>query len=324
MGSTWDFGVSKELAEVERRIRASVKSGEPLLTEIASYVIESGGKRLRPTVALLAFKASGGGDPAKIIELAAAFELIHSATLIHDDINDGGEMRRGRVSAYVKYGVQNALVTGDFLYVKGFGIGGKSPPEIVDLTADVCAMLAEGEIAQKKHSGDVSLTGEQYLDIIRRKTALPIGASAQTGAMLAKASPQIISDMAEYGVNLGIAFQIVDDMLDLTGDPDLLGKPVGTDIREGNVTLPFIHALNDGSSVNREELMRIIRRKRKTEDQVRRAMDIIRRSGAVEKTLAVAKSYAKKAKDSLHRIPRDNKYRAEMEKLADFVIERSR
>jgi geranylgeranyl pyrophosphate synthase len=324
MGSSWDFGVSKELTEVERRIRASVKSGEPLLTEIASYVIDSGGKRLRPTVALLAFKASGGGDPAQIIELAAAFELIHSATLIHDDINDGGGMRRGKVSAYVKYGVQNALVTGDFLYVKGFAIGGKSPPEIVDLTADVCAMLAEGEIAQKKHSGDVSLTDAQYLDIIRRKTALPIGASAQTGAMLAGASPRIVSDMADYGVNLGIAFQIVDDVLDVTGDPSVLGKPVGSDIREGNVTLPTIHALNNGSSVNREELMRIIRRKNKNEDHVRKAMDIIRRSGAVEKALADAESFSKKAKDSLHRIPSDNKYKAQMEKLADFVIERSR
>ena len=324
MGSSWDFGVLKELAEVERRIRASVKSGEPLLTEIASYVIESGGKRLRPTIALLAFNASGGGDPAKIIELAAAFELIHSATLIHDDINDGGGMRRGKVSAYIKYGLQNALVTGDFLYVKGFAIGGKSPPELVDLTADVCAMLAEGEIAQKKHSGDVSLTDAQYLDIIRRKTALPIGASAQTGAILAGASPQIVGDMADYGVNLGIAFQIVDDVLDVTGDPSVLGKPVGSDIREGNVTLPTIHALNNGSSVNREELMRIIRRKNKNEDHVRKAMDIIRRSGAVEKSLADARALSKKAKDSLHRIPSDNKYRAEMEKLADFVIERSR
>ena len=324
MGSSWDFGVSRELAEVEKRIKVSVKSGEPLLTEIASYVIDSGGKRLRPTVALLSFKASGGGNPAKIIELAAAFELIHSATLIHDDINDGGGMRRGKVAAYIKYGVQNALVTGDFLYVKGFAIGGKSPPEIVDLTADVCAMLAEGEIAQKKHSGDVSLTDAQYLDIIRRKTALPIGASAQTGAMLAGASPQIVNDMADYGVNLGIAFQIVDDVLDVTGDPELLGKPVGTDIREGNVTLPAIHALNDGSSVNREELMRIIRRKRKNEDQVRKAMDIIRRSGAVERALTDAISYSKMAKDSLRRIPSDNRYKTEMEKLADFVIERSR
>jgi len=220
--------------------------------------------------------------------------------------------------------LQNALITGDFRYITGSPIGAISTPGLVDLTADVCAMLAEGEIAQKKHSGDVSLTDAQYLDIIRRKTALPIGASAQTGAILAGASPQTVGDLADYGVNLGIAFQIVDDILDVTGDPSVLGKPVGSDIREGNVTLPTIHALNNGSSVNREELMRIIRRKNKNEDHVRKAMDIIRRSGAVEKSLADARAFSKKAKDSLHRIPSDNEYRAEMEKLADFVIERSR
>ena len=324
MVSSWDFGVNKELTDVERRIRESIKSGEPLLTEIASYVIDSGGKRLRPTVALLAFKASGGKDPSKIIELAAAFELIHSATLIHDDINDGGQMRRGRVAAYRKYGVQNALVTGDFLYVKGFGIGGKLPPEIVDITAEVCAMLAEGEIAQKKHSGDTTLSNEDYLDIIRRKTALPISASAQSGAMLAGADPQLVSDMADYGVNLGIAFQIIDDILDITGSPEKLGKPIGSDIREGNVTLPTILVFNNGSSVNREELARILRLKRKNEEHVRKAMEIIRRYGAVEKALSDAKEFARKAKDSLRSVPADNPYREQMEKLADFVVERSR
>ena len=151
MDTSQGFGVHEELAEVERRIRESIRSDEPLLHEIATYVIDAGGKRLRPTVAILSFKASGGKDPRRVIELAAAFELIHSATLIHDDINDGGETRRGRLSAYRKYGVQNALVTGDFLYVKGFGIGGKFPPQIVDLTAEVCAALAEGEIGQKKN-----------------------------------------------------------------------------------------------------------------------------------------------------------------------------
>jgi len=324
MGSLWDFGVYKELADVERRIKESVRSGEPLLSEIASYVIESGGKRLRPTVALLAFRASGGKDPARVIDLAAAFELIHSATLIHDDINDAGGMRRGKVAAYRKYGLQNALVTGDFLYVKGFAIGGKFPPEIVDLTADVCAMLAEGEIGQKKHTGDVEMRHEDYLDIIRRKTALPIGASAQSGSMLAGAGPDMVSDMGDYGVNLGIAFQIVDDVLDVIGDPAVLGKPVGSDIREGNVTLPAIHALNNGSSINREELVRIIRRKRKTEDHVRKAMKLIQRSGAVEKAMSDANSFAKLAKDALRGIPASNPFRAEMEKLVDFVINRER
>jgi len=322
MGSIWDFGVRKELDEVERRIRESIRSEEPLLTEIASYVIEGGGKRLRPTVALLSFKATGGQGPTKIIDMAAAFELIHSATLINDDINDGGAMRRGKVSAYKKFGVQNALVTGDFLYVKGFAIGGKFPPHIVDLTAEVCAALAEGEIIQKKRVGDVTLEREEYLDIIRRKTAMPISASARVGSLLAGADMNLVENMADYGYNLGMAFQIVDDLLDVIGDPNTLGKPIGTDIREGNVTLLTICALNNGSKISRQELMRIIHRKRKTEEHVRKAMKIMHNSGAVDKAKEEADQFIKNAKDALRNLPNDNKYRIEMHRLADFIVSR--
>src|SRR5467141_361492 len=140
-----DFGVAKEMALVEERIRQSIVSDEPLLHDIARYVIDSGGKRIRPMVTLLAFRALGGTDVRQAVDLAAAFELIHSATLIHDDINDGGEMRRGRLAAEKKYGWQKALVTGDFLFVKAFGIGGRFDDDIVEITANVCAALAEGE-----------------------------------------------------------------------------------------------------------------------------------------------------------------------------------
>src|SRR2546428_10753178 len=135
MTAGWDFGVSHELDLVERRIRGCLTSEEPLLTEIAEYVIASGGKRIRPTVTLLAFKAVGGQEIEKAVDIAAALELIHSATLVHDDINDGGTERRGRPAAYLKYGVQEALVTGDFLFTKAFRIGGKVDDDIVEMTA---------------------------------------------------------------------------------------------------------------------------------------------------------------------------------------------
>jgi len=231
-------------------------------------------------------------------------------------------MRRGRVSAHRRYGVQNALVTGDFLYVRGFAIGGKFPPAIVDLTAAVCAALAEGEIKQKRRSRDTTLTREEYLDIINRKTAMPISANARIGAMLAGASPELVSDIADYGHNVGMAFQIVDDVLDIVGEPRNLGKPIGTDIREGNVTLLAIHALNDGGSIDRNDLVRIISRKRKEEEHVRRAMRMIRDSGAVESTLRDAREFIESAKDSLRRLPAKSEYRAQMTELADFVVER--
>src|SRR3989442_4589350 len=154
MTTTWDFGVSRELDLVERGIRESLVSEEPLLTEIAQYVIGAGGKRIRPTVTLLAFRAVGGKAVEKTVDIAAALELIHSATLIHDDINDGGTERRGRPAAYLKYGLQEALVTGDFPFSKAVPVWGEVDDDIVDLTARVCAALAEGGVLQKRHLRD--------------------------------------------------------------------------------------------------------------------------------------------------------------------------
>src|SRR6266566_3319769 len=232
MTGSHDFGMAKELALVEARIRESIVSEEPLLHDIASYVIEAGGKRIRPTVTLLAFQALGGQDTSEAIDLAAALEMIHSATLIHDDINDGGEMRRGRPAAYRKFGLQNALVTGDFLFAKA------------------CAALAEGEIRQQRHAYDTDLTRDECLDIILRKTALPMMAGAKIAGLIAGARLEDVDAVGDYGLNLGIAFQIVDDILDVVGDAVVLGKRPGTDLREGNVTLVAIHALNDGSRID--------------------------------------------------------------------------
>src|SRR5207249_10668467 len=222
-----DFGVAREMALVEARIRESIVSEEPLLEDIARYVIEAGGKRIRPIVTLLSFKTLGGRVMRQAIDLAAALELIHSATLIHDDINDGGDMRRGRLAAYKKFGLQNALVTGDFLFVKAFGIGGRFDDDIVEITANVCAALAEGEIRQKRHAHDTGVTRSEYLDIIQRKTALPMSAGARVAGLLANARLEHIEAVGDYGINLGMAFQIVDDVLDVVGDASRLGKPPG-------------------------------------------------------------------------------------------------
>ena len=272
MTGSLDFGVAKELALVEARIRESIVSEEPLLHDIAQYVIEAGGKRIRPMVTLLAFQTLGGKDIGQAIDLAAALEMIHSATLIHDDINDGGDMRRGRLAAYKKFGLQNALVTGDFLFVKAFGIGGKFDADIVELTASACAALAEGEIRQQRHAFDTGVSREECLDIILRKTALPMMAGAKIAGLLASARLEQIEAVGDYGLNLGIAFQIVDDILDVVGDAAILGKRPGTDLREGNVTLVAIHALNDGSSIDVPSLARLIRKRGKQEDEIKRGL----------------------------------------------------
>jgi len=316
-----NFGVDVELALVEKRIRESIVSDEPLLTDIASYVIDAGGKRIRPLVTLLSFKALGGKDARLAVDLAAALELIHSATLIHDDINDDGEYRRGRVAAYKKFGLQNALVTGDFLFVKAFGIGGKFDADIVELTANACAALAEGEIRQKRHAYDVRVTREEYLDIIRRKTALPIMAGAKIAGLLAGARLEHIDAVGDYGLNLGIAFQIVDDILDVVGDGQRLGKRAGTDVREGNVTLLAIHALNNGSAVDHGELGRILQKRPKDDREVDRALTMIREAGAVEKARTDARHFAFLARESIDSVP-ESEAKESLLKLVDFVLAR--
>jgi len=321
MTTVWDFGVLKELALVEQRIRETVVSEEPLLTDIATYVIAAGGKRIRPTVTLLSFKALGGKDIHQAVDLAAALELIHSATLIHDDINDGGEMRRGRPAAYKKFGLQNALVTGDFLFVKAFGIGGKFDPDIVELTANACAALAEGEIRQKRHAFDTSVTKDEYVDIIRRKTALPIMAGAKIAGLLAGARLEDVEAVGDFGLYLGIAFQIVDDILDVIGDDARLGKPAGTDIKEGNVTLPAIHALNDGLRVDKAELARILRKTRKDDGELESALAVLRTSGAVDKAWADARHFGELAKQAIAPLP-PSEAKVNMLRLVDFVLTR--
>src|SRR3989442_6066235 len=178
MTTTWDFGVSRELDLVERGIRESLVSEEPLLTEIAQYVIGAGGKRIPPIVPLPAFRAVGGKADEKTVDIAAALELSHSATLIHDDSNDGGTERRGRPAAYLKYGLQEALVTGDFLFSKAFRIGGEMDDDIVGPTAKEIAAAPEGEIPPKRHMGDVPPSWDEDLNILTPKTSMPIAPGA--------------------------------------------------------------------------------------------------------------------------------------------------
>lgn len=323
MTSSWDFGIAGELALVEERIRRAIASDEALLTEIAHYMISSGGKRIRPTVTILSFRALNGGDAGRAVDIAAALELIHSATLLHDDINDRGEFRRGWPTAYRKFGLQEALVAGDFLFTKAFGIGGKFDDAIVDITAGVCATLAEGEIRQKRHARDIGITTEEYLDIIRRKTALPIAAGAKVGAMLAGGREAEVQAMARYGEDLGMAFQIVDDVLDIVGDEVALGKRPGTDIKEGLVTLPAIHALNDGVAIDRSELIRILRKREKPWGEVATALRMLRDCRATDRSRAEAAVFAERAKVALDAIP-ESRFKGELLHLADYVVDRDR
>ena len=319
MVSTWDAPVQNELRMVEEQLRESVHSEQPLLTEISNYIISSGGKRMRPAVTILIFKATGGIDSAKVIKVASAFELIHSATLLHDDINDHGEMRRGRMAAYKKYGTQKALIAGDFLFVKSFALGGVFPEKVISVVADACTGIAESEILQSDYERNQDTNVDVYISIIEGKTARPFEAGARVGSYLAEASPAVMDAMGSYGMNIGIAFQIVDDILDITGDEETLGKAHGIDIIDGKPTLPLIIAMQDKSHGSR--IKEIFKKENKSPAEVAEAIGLVKQTNALGASSDLAEEYANKALLDLE-VLKPSEYKEALKALTKAVLDR--
>jgi octaprenyl-diphosphate synthase len=319
MPLSWDEPISDELRLVEDKIHQEVRSREELLTEISLHIIGSGGKRIRPGVALLSYHAVGGKDPEEIVSISAAFEIIHSATLIHDDINDGGDTRRGVVAAYRKYGVQQALIAGDFLFVRGFRLGGNLGQDLVDIIAEACTGMAESEILQSKYERNPFTPIDVYLRIIEGKTAMAIEAGARTGATLGGGDPVQVEALGEYGRNIGIAFQIIDDILDITGDESRLGKSRGMDFMEGKPTLPLILALSESN--NGVRLRQLFSRESRTRDEVEEVIESLSQSDILERSREHARRFSTKAIEAISVIP-DSEYKKALELLAERMIER--
>lgn len=303
------------MEQVEENLRRSVASTERLLTDISSYLIFGGGKRIRPTVALLVFKSFAGKRLGDIIDIATAIELIHTATLLHDDIIDGAEFRRGKESAFKRFGLKATLVTGDFLFIKAFEFAGKFDETVVQWTSDACTRLTEGEILQSFFNRNTAVTVADYLEIVRRKTASLFQTAAKVGAYLAGAGLSDIERTARYGLNLGIAFQIVDDILDIIGREELLGKPTGMDLRDGNPSLPIILALGD------KGVWDAFQSKHPSEEKVQEAMEAISRSKAINEAKNLSKRYAEVAYESLEQLP-VSIYSNSLKTLLRLIIER--
>jgi len=318
--SPWDFGIKKELGMVDEKLREMVKSQEQVLTDASLHVIEAGGKRLRPTVTILAYKALGGRDVGKIVDIAAGFELIHSATLIHDDINDGGSTRRGRMTVYKKFGLHDAIVTGDFLFAKAFQLGGIFDKTVVDTTSDACAALAEGEILQNRYRHKKDLTIDTYLQVAERKTAQPIKAGAMVGGYLAGGSSEEVASLGKYGLDLGIAFQIVDDILDFTGDEKKTGKMVGNDLKEGNLTLPSLLAIKSSDDA-KKAILAVISQEDPSVESVKECAKIVVKSGAIEKARGMGEYYGMEALGHLGCLS-DTSYSKALRDVVAKVLER--
>lgn len=323
MPLSWDQPIKEELRMVEEEIMRNTQSDDPLLTEIATYVIGSGGKRMRPGIALLSFRAVGGTDLKRTIMVATAFELIHSATLVHDDINDGAETRRGNAAVYRKYGTQRALITGDFLFVKGFRLGGLILSEdIVEIVADACSRMAESEMLQTMTENDASMPLETYIRIITGKTAKPIEASAQVGAYIGGGSVDQIAGMGAFGLNIGLAFQIVDDMLDIRGKESDLGKGRGMDVLDGKANLPLMIAMQDHYP-NSARLREIYGKKDKTREEVDEALELVLATDALDVAMKHAEDLRLKALKGLDALP-ETEFKGALRALADTVLARDR
>ena len=275
------------------------RSRESEITDIASHLIAGGGKRIRPVITLLTFNAFHGKREEDVVDIAAAMELIHAATLLHDDIIDGAEFRRGRESAYKRYGLTRTLVTGDFLFIKAFEFAGKFDETVVQWTADACTSLTEGEILQGSFNRSRTVTAQDYIEIVERKTASLFETGAKLGAYIAGASSEQVEVAASFGLNLGIAFQVMDDVLDVVGRRDLLGKSTGMDLRDGNPSLPIVLSLLDGH----QTVARVFQTQTPTENDIQRALEAMGNGTVIERARTFARKYAVKASREIDKLP---------------------
>ncbi|MFH1034856.1 MAG: polyprenyl synthetase family protein [Pseudomonadota bacterium] len=286
------------LAEpADQALTANLKSHVAYIEEVSGYIIFSGGKRLRPVLFLLAASALGHQAAPRH---AAIFEYLHAATLLHDDVVDDAGLRRGRPAARVQYGNDAVILVGDFLFSKSYSLSVEvEDHRFVRALTDCTTQMAEGQVLELLHTDDLELSHQGYLRVIEAKTAVLLAAACQMGAIHAGADDQTVRAFYDYGMELGIAFQMVDDALDYVGSEHEFGKPVGHDLEEGKITLPFIHARDHAPEPLRQRLLELAGRSRQEPALVAQAQEIIRQQGGVEATFAWAIDHAAKAQAAL-------------------------
>jgi octaprenyl-diphosphate synthase len=314
--------VRDDLREVEREFSRHVQSQIAVIPAIGNYVKDSGGKRIRPAVLLMAARMAGYTGERAVL-YASVVEFIHTATLVHDDIIDEAELRRGREAAHTRWGNHLTVLFGDFLYLKSMSLAlTQDSLEIIRLLCDVTLRIVEGEIYQLTKTGVVDLTEEEHFDIVRRKTAYLFAGCAKIGGMLGPIAREQQDALWDYGFNIGMAFQIVDDLLDFTGEEVALGKPVGGDLREGKMTLPVIHLLSRDERA--EALIRKVMRDRDvTIDEWREIRSLLTKSRSIDYAYSTAVEFVERAKKALHAFP-PSPARDALMFLPDYVLSRDR
>ncbi len=315
--------VRADLVEVEREYLRQVASKVGVIPEIGAYIQKSGGKRVRPALLLMASRLCGYTGPRAVLN-AAVVEFIHTATLVHDDIIDDAEVRRGQKAVHSRWGNDVTVLAGDFLYIKSMAMAlTQDTLDVVRLLCDITLRMIEGEIYQLTKNGDLDISEDEHFDIIRRKTAHLFGGCAEIGAILGEAGAEKQSALREYGFNLGVMFQLVDDQLDFTGQAEALGKPIGGDLLEGKMTLPLIHLRDHGGPDAVALIHRIVRERQASPEDWTRLRQLMAEHRSLEYAQARAMGFGEAAKRNLAIFP-DRPERDALMALADYVITRDR
>jgi octaprenyl-diphosphate synthase len=313
-----------DLEKVDLEFARHVQSKVDLIPKIGQYIQTSGGKRMRPAVLLMAARLSGYEGDRSIL-YAAVVEFIHTATLVHDDIIDDSDLRRGRLAVHSRWGNDITVLLGDYLYIKSMALAlTHDTLDIVRLLCDVTLKMIEGELYQLTKNGDAGISEDEHFDIIRRKTAYLFGGCAQIGGLLGKVTAEREQALREYGFNLGIAFQLVDDLLDFTGDTERVGKPIGSDLREGKVTLPLIHLQRQETDGAASQIIRdIISSRSVTNEQWQGLLHALKEHASIDFAYRRAVEFAERAKKPLHAFPPSSEREALLA-LPDYVLSRDR
>jgi len=313
--------VRDDLKRVETEISRESVASVDAITAIGQYLQEAGGKRLRPSLLLLSSKLIGdGGESA--IRMGAVVEMIHAATLVHDDVIDAAETRRGRPSTNVQWGNHTCVLAGDWLYMQAFQIALRERNfHVLDLLIGLTQMMVEGELLQLERIGRIGVTEADCMELVDRKTACLFSVCAKLGAIVAGADSQTEERLGEYAWNLGMAFQLVDDVLDFTAREKTLGKPVGGDLREGKVTLPLVYALEQASADERRSVERVLADRHYENVPLRQILGLIEKYNGIERVRERALAFTDKARQAIGEFP-ESPYQRALHGITDLVTDR--
>ena len=314
--------VADKLERVEDECSRNLRSEYGVIDELGRYLAEGGGKRVRPILLLLSSQMCGYRGELDVL-FASVFEFIHTATLVHDDVVDQAELRRGKGSLNARWGNGLTVLLGDYLYIKSMNMALLANDiRIIKILASITLKMIQGELIAHHRQADIDLTEQEHLEIIRSKTAYLFSGCSRVAGVVSEAGPERVEALAEYGMNLGMAFQIIDDLLDFTSEERVLGKPVASDLKEGKLTLPLIYLMQQNDPAHRELVQTVLDERglrTVTRDDL---LAIVRKGRTLERTRDLAVSYAAKARDSLQ-IFDPCPARTALQALPEFVISRS-